>query len=560
MKKTIFLLLCLLFFNNLNAQSDPSVMEVNGQKVSKSEFLQIYLKNNNDPKFDKASIDEYMELFTKFKLKVAEAERLGYDTIPRLKKELEGYRKQLALPYLIDSVENKAMVRESYDRLKKEIRASHILIKVNQNASPRDTLKAYNRLLELKKRIEDGEAFEVVARSKNSSQDPSVMKNGGDLGFFTAFQMLYSFEEMAYNTQKGEVSDPFRTKYGYHILQVTDSRPARGTIRVAHLMVATPQGTTEAEIVSAEKKINEIYEKLKESNSDEDWENLVSKYSDDPSSAKKGGVLPIFGSGTAQRMVPVFEDAAFALKEDGAISAPVRTDYGFHILKRLEWNDIKSFDDLTAQQQEQRELDQRISVIADFVEKTGRDPRDWFVYQSMNPSEMDDVTAIQIQMSTEYPNLSSQEVNMLVSSKYKIDPDLHSEEEVQLSRLQMKIDAENARKGIDEMRLQYQAPLQEQSAQESLIDDNWVSNMRSELDAMDGIEFDLGNGSNFTFGIDGNYKNQLAEKNTRLDEFFDPYVREDGSWDYDMLNMHRAVIDNVDKIVQSVYKQGMADA
>ena len=149
---------------------------------------------------------------------------------------------------------------------------------------------------------------------------------------------------------------------------------------------------------------------------------------------------------------------------------------------------------------------------------------------------------------------------MLVSSKYKTDPDLHSEEEVQLSLLQMKIDAENARKGIDEMRLQYQSPLQEQSEQESLIDDNWISNMRNDLAAMEGIEFDLGNGNNFTFGMDANYKNQLAEKNTRLDEFFDPYVREDGSWDYDMLNMHRAVIDNVDKIVQSVYRQGMADA
>ena len=232
----------------------------------------------------------------------------------------------------------------------------------------------------------------------------------------------------------------------------------------------------------------------------------------------------------------------------------------FEFLSERLGRNIASFDDLQVQQQEQRELDERISVIADFVEKTGRDPRDWFVYQSMNPSEMDDMTAIQIQMSTDYPNLSSQEVNMLVSSKYKTDPDLHSEEEVQLSRLQMKIDAENARKGIDEMRLQYQSPLQEQSEQESLIDDNWISNMRNDLAAMEGIEFDLGNGNNFTFGMDANYKNQLAEKNTRLDEFFDPYVREDGSWDYDMLNMHRAVIDNVDKIVQSVYRQGMADA
>ena len=345
-------------------------MEVNGQKVSKSEFLQIYLKNNNDPKFDKASIDEYMELFTKFKLKVAEAERLGYDTIPRLKKELEGYRKQLALPYLIDSVENKALVKESYERLKKEIRASHILIKVKQNASPKDTLKAYNRLLELKKRIEDGEEFEIVAKSKNSSQDPSVMKNGGDLGFFTAFQMLYPFEEKAYNTPKGQVSDPFRTKYGYHILQVTDSRPARGTIRVAHLMVATPQGTTEEEILSAEKKINEIYEKLQESNSDEEWNEMVSKYSDDPSSSKKGGLLPIFGSGSAQRMVPVFEDAAFALKKDGEISTPVRTDYGFHILKRIEWNNIKSFDDMKKELQKKVNKDERSKKTQDvFVAK-----------------------------------------------------------------------------------------------------------------------------------------------------------------------------------------------
>ena len=233
----------------------------------------------------------------------------------------------------------------------------------------------------------------------------------------------------------------------------------------------------------------------------------------------------------------------------------------FEFLSERLGRNIASFDDLQAQQQEQRELDERISVIADFVEKTGRDPRDWFIYQSMNPSEMDDVTAIRTKMASDYPNLSQEEVGMLVSSKYKLDPDLHSEDEVKLSQLQMKIDAENARKGIDEMRLQYQAPERQSSEEQtSLIDDNWISNMRSDLDAMEGIEFDLGNENNFTFGLDDNYKSQLAEKNTRLDEFFDPYVREDGSWDYDMLNMHRAVIDNVDKIVQSVYRQGMADA
>ena len=221
--------------------------------------------------------------------------------------------------------------------------------------------------------------------------------------------------------------------------------------------------------------------------------------------------------------------------------------------------DIASLDDLTAQQQEQRELDERISVIADFVEKTGRAPQDWFIYQQLNPSEMDDMTAIQVQMASDYPNLSQEEIGLLLSSKYKTDPDLHSEDEVKLSQLQMKIDAENARKGIDEMRLQYQAPERQAQEETSLIDDDWVSNMQNELSALDGIDFDLGNGNTFTFGMDETYKGQLAEKNARLDEFFDSYVREDGSWDYDMLNMHRAVIDNVDRIVQSVYRQGMSD-
>ena len=231
----------------------------------------------------------------------------------------------------------------------------------------------------------------------------------------------------------------------------------------------------------------------------------------------------------------------------------------FEFLSERLGRNIASFDDLQAQQQEQRELDERISAIASFVEETGRDPQDWFIYQQLNPSEMDDMTAIQVQMASDYPNLSQDEIGLLLSSKYKTDPDLHSEDEVKLSQLQMKIDAENARKGIDDMRLQYRAPERQDQAQTSIIDDNWVSSMRSELDAMEGIEFNLGNDKTFTFGMDENYKNQLAEKNTRLDEFFDSYVREDGSWDYDTLNMHRAVIDNVESIVQSVYRQGMSD-
>ena len=256
----------------------------------------------------------------------------------------------------------------------------------------------------------------------------------------------------------------------------------------------------------------------------------------------------------------IIEEPTVAQPEAQQEYAPEEVDTAvFEFLSERLGRNVSSLDDLQAQQQEQREIDERISVIADFVEKTGRDPQDWFIYQSMNPSEMDDMTAIQVQMASDYPNLSQEEIGMLVSSKYKLDPDLNSEDEVKLSQLQMKIDASNARKGIDDMRLQYQAPERQEKADASPIDDTWISNMRSELDSMEGIEFNLGNDKTFTFGMDENYKNQLAEKNTRLDEFFDPYVREDGSWDYDTLNMHRAVIDNVESIVQSVYRQGMSD-
>jgi peptidyl-prolyl cis-trans isomerase SurA len=339
MKKQLFAVIGLLLsFGTLAQKQDPVLLEINGKPVTKSEFLQIYLKNNNDPKYDKVSLDEYMELFKKFKLKVAEAEALGYDTIPKLKKELDGYKKQLALPYLIDSAKNEALVREAYDRTKTEVRASHILIRMESNASPADTLAAYNKIMGLKKRIEKGEDFGFVARSKGGSDDPSAITNGGDIGFFTAFQMVYPFEEKAYNTPVGSISEPFRTKFGYHILKVTDKRPARGTIKTSHIMVSVPKEASQEDAQNAEKKINELYDMLVNGSK---FEDLASDHSDDPSTSNKGGILPPFGTGTTTRMVPVFEDAAFALKNDGDISKPVRTEYGFHIIRRLEWKDVQ---------------------------------------------------------------------------------------------------------------------------------------------------------------------------------------------------------------------------
>ena len=385
--KKVFFSICILSISKFGfCQKDPVIMEINGEKVTKSEFLQIYLKNNNDPKYDKASLDDYLELFKKFKLKVAEAEALGYDTIPKLQKEFEGYRKQLANPYLIDSASNNSLVLEAYDRFKTEVRVSHILLRVDPNALPKDTLDAYNRITALKKRIEKGEDFASVAKMKNGSEDPSAVNNGGDLGYFTAFQMVYGFEEMAYTTPLGKISEPFRTRFGYHILQVTDKRPSRGTIKVAHIMVAAGKGIAQETIEAAEKKINELHEKLQKG---EKWEELVTLHSDDANSVKKAGELPAFGSGTTQRMVPTFEAAAFSLKKDGDYSRPIKTDYGFHIIKRLELKDVQSFETVKKELQAKVNKDERSKKTQDsFVLKlkksynytfSGNQNLKWFV-------------------------------------------------------------------------------------------------------------------------------------------------------------------------------------
>jgi peptidyl-prolyl cis-trans isomerase SurA len=368
MKKQLFAVIGLVLSSAVySQQKDPVLLEINGKPVTKSEFLQIYLKNNNNPKFDKASLDEYMELFKKFKLKVAEAEAQRYDTIPKLKRELEGYKKQLALPYLVDSAKNEALVREAYDRTANEVRASHILIRVEPNASPADTLAAYNRLMTLKKRIEKGEDFASVAKGKNGSDDPSAASNGGDVGFFTAFQMVYPFEEMAFTTPVGSISNPFRTRFGYHIVKVTDKRPARGTIKAAHLMVSAPKEASTEDIQNAEKKINELYDMLVNGSN---FEELASDHSDDPSTANKGGVLPAFGTGTTTRMVSTFEDAAFALKNDGDFSKPVRTEYGFHIIKRLELKGVQNYEMMRKELQTKVNKDERSkSTQASFVAK-----------------------------------------------------------------------------------------------------------------------------------------------------------------------------------------------
>lgn len=206
------------------------------------------------------------------------------------------------------------------------------------------------------------------------------------------------------------------------------------------------------------------------------------------------------------------------------------------------------------------QIDERVQAIAKFVQETGRDPYDWFRYQSLNPSEMDDMTAVRVQMASKYPNLSYDEVETLVANKYSYNSDLADENEIKMKQLQLKIDAQEAKQTIEGMRNQYAAPQrQQQQQQQAGISREWVEAMASEVGSFEGVEFDLGNGKMFSYNVDDNYRNQLVQKNASLDKFFNQYVNRDGSWDYDMLSAHQTVLDNVDNIVKAAYQQGLGD-
>ena len=216
----------------------------------------------------------------------------------------------------------------------------------------------------------------------------------------------------------------------------------------------------------------------------------------------------------------------------------------------------EDFSDMYAQ------LDPRIQVIADFVAKTGRSPEDWFRYQALDPSEMDDLTAVRINLASEYPNLSSEEVNLLLSSKYKMDDSVYSEDEIRLGNLQLKLDATKARTQMEQLREQFGLPEYEaQSTQEfeSPFDEAWFRGMHQSLGELGQISFDLPNGKEFNFGVPESYRNELFRENANIDTYFDKYIDDQGNWDHDLWNMHRTVTDNLPNILQNIYQQGLSD-
>lgn len=237
-------------------------------------------------------------------------------------------------------------------------------------------------------------------------------------------------------------------------------------------------------------------------------------------------------------------------------------DFVLSFLSERLGTQVSDFSSLMNSQPAKGEIDERVAVIEEFVKKTGRSPQDWFTYQSLNPSEMDDLTAIKTQLMIDMPNLSDKEVDVLIKSKYKLDEDRYDDSEIEYSKIQLKVDALKAKKEISNLREEYAAPMQVQKEEEEyqpLFDNEWMNTMSSEVDAIEGLEFEIAKDKGFTFGLTPEYKKVLKQKNGNLENYFDQYIHRDGSWNYELLNSHQAVIDNIDVIAKSIYQQGLSD-
>lgn len=318
--------------------SKEVLFTINDKPYYTEEFSRIYKKNLDLVKDDtQKDLNQYLDLFVGYKLKVNKAYKLGLQNNAQYQSELKSYRAQLAKNYFNDTKITQELIEEGYNRLQKEVKASHILVLVDENAAPEDTLKAYKKIENIRKKALAGENFDDLATQ--FSEDPSAKENKGDLGYFSAFRMVYPFETAAFTTPKGQISKIIRTRFGYHILKINDVRDNRGEITVAHIMILNPK--PEETTKDSKNIINDIYKKIQQG---EQFDALAKQFSEDKSSSSKGGVLNRFGSG--QLSSQEFEDVAFSLAKPGDISKPFQSQFGWHIVKLVEKHPIKTLDEM----------------------------------------------------------------------------------------------------------------------------------------------------------------------------------------------------------------------
>ncbi len=355
--KHVFLGLLMGFVLVAKAQTSSKevLFTIDDKPFYTDEFIRVYNKNLDLVKDEsQKDLNQYLELFVGYKLKVTKANKLGLQNNTQYQTELKSYRTQLSKNYTSDSKVTKELVDEGYKRLLKEVNASHILILADENAAPADTLAAYNKTMGIRDRILKGEDFGALAAEL--SQDPSAKDNKGNLGYFTSFKMVYAFENGAYKTPVGSISMPVRTRFGYHLIKVNDVRDNRGEIAVSHIMILKNKEGVAVE--NAKATIEDIYQKLQQG---EKFEELAKQLSEDKSSASKGGVLNRFASG--QLSSEEFENQAFSLTKENPISKPFETNFGWHIVKLMDKYPVKTYDESKAELENKISKDDRSRLI-----------------------------------------------------------------------------------------------------------------------------------------------------------------------------------------------------
>lgn len=312
------------------AAKDPVLMKINGDKVKLSEFEYLYHKNNQQ-QIEKESLEQYLERFKIYKLKVADAKAAGIDTTKSFRSEFQKYRNDLSQPYMTDSATLLRFAQEAYDRKLREVETMHIMLPLTPDGS--SIAKADS----LRNCILNGEDMGDLA--VKYSIDRSAKRNRGNLGYIVSGRFPYAFEYVAYTLPIGEVSKPFATDFGIHIVKTLAERPSRGEVLVEHILKLYPRGATLTDSIKAtmHAQIDSIYKEVLKG---ADFEELARKHSDD-GSARNGGRLNWFGSGM---MVPQFEATAFELA-NGEVSKPIETMFGWHIIKKLDSRGVKPFDE-----------------------------------------------------------------------------------------------------------------------------------------------------------------------------------------------------------------------
>lgn len=340
---------CLSFTAFAQIDKNDVLFTVDDEPVMASEFVRVYSKNLDLVKDEsQKDIDAYLELFVNYQLKVKEAKRLELDKDANYIKEFSNYKSQLTKNFMSDSKVTETLVKEAYDRSTIDIKASHVLIRIDENE--KDTTQVYSQLIELRGRIMD-EGYAKVQKEVHNGK--TIFAE--DLGYFSAFKMVYPFETAAYNTEVGEISMPFRTRFGYHIVNVLDKRPSLGEVTVAHIMVANDQKDS---LLNPETRIKEIYKKLQQG---EKFESLAKQFSDDKSSSSKGGQLSPFTGG--QLGSQEFEDVAFSLNKKDEVSEPFKTDFGWHIVKLIGKKATQPFEEVKDEFENKVKRDSRSQLI-----------------------------------------------------------------------------------------------------------------------------------------------------------------------------------------------------